>query len=64
MQIIEIVVIVVSIVFVIGVTIWAVVRKKQGKSTCGCGECDGNCAKCMETIKKAREQIKSNNINK
>ena len=40
MQVIEIVVIVVSIVFVIGVAIWAVVRKKQGKSTCGCGECD------------------------
>lgn len=55
MQAIEIIVIVFSVLFVIGVSIWAIVRKKQGKSTCACGECDGNCAKCKQALDKARE---------
>ncbi len=59
MQTIEIVVIVVSVLFVIGVGIWAFVRKKQGKSTCGCGECDGNCAKCKQAIENAHKQIEN-----
>lgn len=59
MQTIEIVVIVVSVLFVIGVGIWAFVRKKQGKSACGCSECDGNCAKCRAAIKNAQEEIKN-----
>ncbi|MDE6565710.1 MAG: hypothetical protein K2L47_01440 [Clostridia bacterium] len=61
MQAIEIVVIVCSILFVIGVTVWTIIRKKKGKSTCGCGECDGNCAHCREALKKAREQMKEDN---
>lgn len=63
MQAIEIVVIVVSVLFVIGVGIWAFVRKKQGKSTCGCGECDGNCAKCKQAIETARKQIENDKSN-
>ncbi len=63
MQAIEIVVIVVSVLFVIGVGIWAFVRKKQGKSTCGCGECDGNCAKCKQAIENARKQIENDKSN-
>lgn len=63
MQVIEIVVIVASVLFVLAVAVWAFVRKKQGKSTCGCGECDGNCAKCKQAIKNAREQIENNNKN-
>lgn len=61
MQVIEIVVIVCSISFVIGIAIWSFIRKKQGKSNCSCGECNGNCAKCREAILKAREQAKKNN---
>ncbi len=63
MQVIEIVVIVLSILFVLGVAVWAFVRKKQGKTTCGCGECDGNCEKCKQAIKNAREQIENNKNN-
>ena len=61
MPVIEIVVIVCSILFVLGVAVWAFIRKKQGKSNCSCGECDGNCAKCKEAILKAREKAKKNN---
>ena len=61
MQAIEIVVIICIILFVIGVAVWAFIRKKQGKSTCGCGECNGNCEKCKQAIKQAREQIKKDN---
>ena len=61
MQAIEIVVIICSILFVIGVAVWAFIRKKQGKSTCGCGECNVNCEKCKQAIKQAREQIKKDN---
>ncbi len=66
MQAIEIVVIVVSVLFVIGVGIWAFIRKKQGKSTCGCGECDGNCAKCKQALENAQKDLKNkqqNNLN-
>lgn len=63
MQPIEIIVIVCSLLFVVGVIVWSIVRKKQGKSSCGCGECDGNCAKCRETLLKAKEQIKKNEQN-
>ncbi|MDE6967758.1 MAG: hypothetical protein K2P12_03785 [Clostridia bacterium] len=63
MQPIEIIVIVLSIAFVIGVGIWMVIRKKQGKSACGCSDCDGNCAKCREKIEKAREEIRKNKEN-
>ena len=52
MQAIEIVVIICSILFVIGVAVWAFIRKKQGKSTC---------EKCKQAIKQAREQIKKDN---
>lgn len=63
MQPIEIVVIVLCSVFVLGVCVWAFIRKKRGKSVCGCSECDGNCAKCKEAIKKAREEIAKNKTN-
>lgn len=64
MQPIEIIVIVLSVAFVIGICVWAVYRKKSGKSVCGCGECDGNCAKCKEAVLKAREEIKNKQLEK
>lgn len=52
MQAIEIVIIVLSVLFVVGIIAWVYIRKKQGKYTCGCGECDGNCAKCKQAAQK------------
>lgn len=61
MQPIEIIIIVFSIVFVIGVCIWAFVRKRKGKSVCGCCDCNGDCAKCKEAILKARQELEKKN---
>lgn len=44
MQPIEIVVIVISALFVVGVAVWALLRKRKGKSFCT--GCDGDCANC------------------
>lgn len=62
MQPIEIVVIVLCMAFVIGICIWAFCRKKKGKSVCGCGECNGDCAKCKAAIQKAKENKQKQNI--
>ena len=35
---------------VVGVIVWAIIRKKQGKSiTCDCSSCDGCCSGCKHT---------------
>ncbi|MDE5897605.1 MAG: FeoB-associated Cys-rich membrane protein [Clostridia bacterium] len=40
----EYLLIVAAAAFVVGVIVWRIVRKKQGKS--GCDECGGACANC------------------
>lgn len=40
----EILIIVAASAFVIGVVVWQIVRKKQGKG--GCDECGGSCSHC------------------
>lgn len=42
----EILIIVLASAFVIGVIVWQIVRKVQGKSGCDCGDCGGNCSHC------------------
>lgn len=44
MQWYEYLIIILSAAFVLGVIIMSVIRKKQGKSSCGC-DCSG-CSKC------------------
>lgn len=41
----DIAIIVLAAVAVVGVIVWRIVRKKQGKSGCDCG-CSGGCAGC------------------
>lgn len=43
MQWYEILLIVLACAFVLGVIVWQIIRKKQGKSSCDCG---GNCSAC------------------
>lgn len=38
--------------FVLGVIVFTVVRKRQGKSSCGCDCCGGNCSACMQKEKQ------------
>ncbi len=58
MQWYEILIIVVAAAFVVGVAVWSVVRRKKGKTDCGCG-CSG-CAGCSlcNTAKKDDEKTK------
>ena len=40
----------VAAAIVLGVIVWAIIRKKQGKSvTCDCSSCDGCCSGCNKT---------------
>ncbi len=53
MQPIEIIVIAAAVLFVALVTIGAIVRRKKGKSSCGC-DCSscGGCSACKERKEK------------
>lgn len=42
----EIILIIVCAAVVIGVIASRIIRRKQGKPDCDCGECGGNCAHC------------------
>lgn len=55
MSAIEIIVIVACVLIVGGVGIYALIRKKQGKCSCGCGDCaySGSCHQ-----KKKQKQTK------
>lgn len=48
MQWYEILLIVAAAAFVVGVIVWQIIRKKQGKGgcDCGCSHCSGNCFAC------------------
>ena len=44
---IDIVIAVLAAATVVGVIVWSIVRKKQGKSVgCDCASCAGNCKSC------------------
>ena len=49
----EILIIVLAVCFVLGVVIWQIVRKKQGKGGCDCGysNCSGGCPHCAQRKK-------------
>lgn len=57
MQWYEILIIVLAAAFVIGVTVWSVVRRKQGKNSCGCdcSHCSG-CSACKTAQKRANDK--------
>ena len=39
-----------AVAVVIGVTVLAIVKKRQGKSIgCDCASCDGNCGRCKSS---------------
>lgn len=48
MQWYEILIIVLAAAFVLGVIVMTIIRKKQGKSSCGCdcGGCGNSCPAC------------------
>ena len=54
MQWYEILLIVFAAAFVIGVIVWQIIRKKQGKGgcDCGCSNCPGNCPSCRPKEEK------------
>ena len=55
MQWYEILLIVLAGAFVVGVAVWQIIRKKQGKSGCDCGSCSGGCPHCAAAQKKQEE---------
>ena len=57
MQWYEILLIVLAAAFVVGVGIWQIIRRKQGKGGCDCGKCTGHCPHCKP--QKTEEQKKS-----
>ena len=47
MKPIDIIILVLAVAIVVGVTVYAIIRKKQGKSVgCDCSSCNGNCSAC------------------
>ncbi len=54
----EILIIIAAAAFVIGVIAFSVVRKKQGKTSCGCGDCAscGCCKSCRKEEQPARKK--------
>ncbi len=54
MTAIEIIVIALAAAFVVGVIILSIVRKKQGKGSCGC-DC-ANCQGCSATRKQPKKK--------
>lgn len=54
MQPIEIIVIAATVLFVVGVTVWLIVRKKKGKTSCGC-DCS-SCSSCSACRIKRQEE--------
>lgn len=58
MQPIEIIVIVLAVAIVLGVVVWSIVRKIQGKSSlgCDCDGCNGNCSQCKKVLEEVRKQ--------
>lgn len=53
MQWYEILIIVAATLFVTGVIVASVIRKKKGKSSCDCGDCCAHCSGCAYS-KKSR----------
>lgn len=55
----EIILIIACAAVVIGVAVSYVIKRKQGKTGCDCGECGGNCACCAAakaaTLKSRKE---------
>jgi len=45
MQWYEIMIVIFAALFVVGVIVWQIIRKKQGKGGCDCGSCS-HCAGC------------------
>lgn len=43
--------------FVIGVIVWQIVRKKQGKSGCDCGGACSRCSGCSACREKEKRQM-------
>lgn len=56
MQWYEILIIVLAAAFVVGVAIWSVIRRKKGKTDCGCG-CSGcsGCSGCKPKEKSGKD---------
>lgn len=55
---IDIVIAVLAAATVVGVIVWSIVRKKQGKSLgCDCASCAGNCKNCpSHQLKNSNEE--------
>ena len=51
----EILLIAAAAAFVIGVAVWRLVRKIQGKGGCDCAHCSGNCSSCKSEGKKKKK---------
>lgn len=53
----DIIIVVLAVIAVVGVTVWRIIRKKQGKSCCeySCGKDCGNCTACPSAKKKNAE---------
>ncbi len=56
----EIILIIVCAAVVIGVIASRIIKRIQGKPTCDCGECGGNCAHC-QAAKAAAEKTAQKN---
>ncbi|MDE6058668.1 MAG: FeoB-associated Cys-rich membrane protein [Clostridia bacterium] len=57
MQWYEIVLIVAAALFVVGVIVWQIIRRKQGKGgcDCGCSNCSGSCSACQSKQKEEKK---------
>ena len=53
----EILIIIAAAGFVVGVIVWRIIRKKQGKPSC-C-DCGGNCSVCPACANAQREKEKA-----
>lgn len=51
MQVYEILIIVAACAFVVGVAVWQIIRKVQGKGGCDCGEGCSSCPHCKHCKK-------------
>ena len=54
----EILLIIAAAGFVVGVCVWQIIRKKQGKGgcDCGCSNCPGSCSSCKPKKKEDKKQ--------
>lgn len=62
MQWYEILIIIFAALFVVGVIVWQIIRKKQGKSGCDCGSCS-HCSGCAACKAKAEQSKPTTNEN-